>query len=94
MAALVEGGPETPHTDKLYIFPWQVYPDMVVFDWFIRLADKDRSDLMVVIVVMGVMVVMLLMMVVMVVTVVIVMVLMVVMVMLVMLMLLPQDGWV
>ena len=44
MATLVEGGPESPHTDKLYIFPWQVYPDMMVFDWFIRLADKDRSD--------------------------------------------------
>ena len=44
----MEGGPETPHTDKLYIFPWQVYPDMVVFDWFIRLADKDRSVLVVV----------------------------------------------
>jgi len=39
---MVEGGPESPHTDRLYIFPWQVYPDMVVFDWFIRLADKDR----------------------------------------------------
>ena len=42
MATLVEGGPESPHPDKLYIFPWQVYPDMMVFDWFIRLADKDR----------------------------------------------------
>ena len=42
------GGPETPHTDKLYIFPWQVYPDMMVFDWFIRLADKDRSEVVVV----------------------------------------------
>lgn len=44
LATLVEGegGPETPHTDKLFIFPWQAYPDMMVFDWFIRLADKDR----------------------------------------------------
>ena len=49
MAASVEGGhhsghngQHTPHTDKLYVFPWQIYPDMVVFDWLIKLADKDR----------------------------------------------------
>ena len=23
--------------EKLHIFPWQVFPDMAVFDWFIRL---------------------------------------------------------
>ena len=48
MAASVEGGHHSghnghsPHTDKLYVFPWQIYPDMVVFDWLIKLADKDR----------------------------------------------------
>ena len=49
MAASVEGGhhsghngQNTPHTDKLFVFPWQIYPDMVVFDWLIRLGDKDR----------------------------------------------------
>ena len=49
MAASVEGGHHsghsghhTPHTDKLFVFPWQIYPDMVVFDWLIKLADKDR----------------------------------------------------
>ena len=26
-----------PPADKLFVFPWQVYPDMVVFDWLIRL---------------------------------------------------------
>jgi len=31
-----------PHTDKLYIYTWQIYPDMVVFDWLIKLVDKDR----------------------------------------------------
>ena len=49
LAASVEGGHHsghsghhTPHTDKLFVFPWQIYPDMVVFDWLIKLADKDR----------------------------------------------------
>jgi len=49
LAASVEGGHHSghsghkaPHTDKLWVFPWQIYPDMVVFDWLIRLADKDR----------------------------------------------------
>ena len=41
---MVGGSSSPPLTDKLYVFPWQIYPDMVVFDWFIRLSDKDRSD--------------------------------------------------
>ena len=28
---------------KLEVFPWEVFPDMAVFDWLIRLRDKDRS---------------------------------------------------
>ena len=36
------GGTSGPLTDKLFIFPWQIYPDMVVFDWLVRLKDKDR----------------------------------------------------
>ena len=48
--AQVEGGTSNqakyaslgPQTDKLHVFPWQIYPDMVVFDWLIRLGDKDR----------------------------------------------------
>jgi len=28
--------------DKLYIYPWKIFPDMVVLDWYIRLRDKDR----------------------------------------------------
>ena len=48
--AQVEGGTSNqakyaslgPHTDKLHVFPWQIYPDMVVFDWLVRLKDKDR----------------------------------------------------
>merc|ERR1711976_20720 len=31
-----------PHTDKLHVYTWQIYPDMVVFDWLIKLVDKDR----------------------------------------------------
>lgn len=27
---------------KLYIYPWKIYPDMVVLDWYIRLRDKER----------------------------------------------------
>jgi len=27
---------------KLYIYPWKIFPDMVVLDWYIRLRDKDR----------------------------------------------------
>jgi len=27
---------------KLYIYPWKIYPDMAVFDWYIRLSEKDR----------------------------------------------------
>ena len=49
MAASVEAGHHSGHgadisplTDKLFVFPWQIYPDMVVFDWLIKLADKDR----------------------------------------------------
>merc|ERR1711910_41250 len=42
LAGLVVGGVSPSLTDKLHVFPWQVYPDMVVFDWFIKLADKDR----------------------------------------------------
>jgi len=49
LAASVEGGHHSGHgadnsplTDKLFVFPWQIYPDMVVFDWLIKLADKDR----------------------------------------------------
>jgi len=42
LAGLVVEGSETPHPDRLFVFPWQIYPDMVVFDWFIRLSDKDR----------------------------------------------------
>ena len=44
LAGMVVGGSETPLTDRLFVFPWQIYPDMVVFDWFIKLADKDRWD--------------------------------------------------
>jgi len=29
-------------SDKLHIYPWQIFPDMVVLDWYIRLTDKDR----------------------------------------------------
>ena len=29
-------------SDKLHIYPWQVFPDMVVLDWYIRLTEKDR----------------------------------------------------
>ena len=51
--AQVEGGTSNqakyaslgPHTDKLHVFPWQIYPDMVVFDWLIRLGDKDRYSI-------------------------------------------------
>ena len=50
--AQVEGGTSNqakfaslgPQTDKLHVFPWQIYPDMVVFDWLIRLGDKDRYN--------------------------------------------------
>ena len=49
LAASVEAGHHSGHgadnsplTDKLFVFPWQIYPDMVVFDWLIKLADKDR----------------------------------------------------
>ena len=48
LAAVVEGvnyASLGPHTDKLHVFPWQIYPDMVVFDWLIRLGDKDRYEL-------------------------------------------------
>ena len=45
LAGLVVGGVSPSLTDKLHVFPWQVYPDMVVFDWFIKLADKDRWEL-------------------------------------------------
>ena len=47
LAAVVEGvnyASLGPHTDKLHVFPWQIYPDMVVFDWLIRLGDKDRYE--------------------------------------------------
>merc|ERR1711892_26513 len=27
---------------QLHIYPWQVFPDMAVLDWYIRLRDKDR----------------------------------------------------
>ena len=27
---------------QLYLYPWEVYPDMVVLDWYIRLRDKER----------------------------------------------------
>ena len=29
-------------TGELYIYPWEVFPDMAVFDWYIRLRDKER----------------------------------------------------
>ena len=52
MASLVRAGHSNdgygvhgPPADKLFVFPWQIYPDMVVFDWLIRLSDKDRYDL-------------------------------------------------
>jgi len=35
-------GHHGPPADKLWVFPWQIYPDMVVFDWLIRLSEKDR----------------------------------------------------
>ena len=28
--------------DKLHIYPWKIFPDMVELDWYIRLRDKDR----------------------------------------------------
>ena len=28
---------------KLFIYPWEVYPDMAVMDWYIRLSHKQRS---------------------------------------------------
>jgi len=27
---------------QLHIYPWKIFPDMVVLDWYIRLKDKDR----------------------------------------------------
>ena len=34
---------EAESVAKLEVFPWEVFPDMAVFDWLIRLRDKDRS---------------------------------------------------
>jgi len=33
---------DNSHFNKLYIYTWEVFPDMAVFDWYIRLADKER----------------------------------------------------
>ena len=34
---------EAESVAKLEVFPWEIFPDMAVFDWLIRLRDKDRS---------------------------------------------------
>lgn len=34
--------PKMPHFTKLQIYTWEVFPDMAVFDWYIRLSDKDK----------------------------------------------------
>lgn len=35
---------DSPHVapGQLHIYPWQIFPDMVVLDWYIKLKDKDR----------------------------------------------------
>ena len=35
---------DSPHVapGQLHIYPWEIFPDMVVLDWYIRLKDKDR----------------------------------------------------
>ena len=38
----LEGDNTMPHFSKLQIYTWEVFPDMAVFDWYIRLTDKDR----------------------------------------------------
>ena len=31
-------------SESLHIFPWEIYPDMAVLDWYIRLEDKQRFE--------------------------------------------------
>merc|ERR1711892_345059 len=39
----IPGSSASPLTPgQLHIYPWQVFPDMAVLDWYIRLRDKDR----------------------------------------------------
>ena len=31
-----------PVPGQLNIYPWDIYPDMVILDWYIRLMEKER----------------------------------------------------
>lgn len=37
--------PMIKYLSKLQIFAWEVFPDMAIFDWFIKLSDKERQAL-------------------------------------------------
>ena len=37
------GQPMIKYLSKLQIYTWEVFPDMAIFDWFIKLSDKDRQ---------------------------------------------------
>merc|ERR1711892_256153 len=39
----IPGSTASPLTPgQLHIYPWDIYPDTVILDWYIRLRDKDR----------------------------------------------------
>ena len=37
------GQPMIKYLSKLQIYTWEVFPDMAIFDWFIKLSDKERQ---------------------------------------------------